>query len=107
MNISGGPPIHLMPIVIRNVIGRRAHRLGVPVILIPVAALIWLVGCSTGQAGPVGLRAPVFALPSFGDGSAVGTAQLRGRPAIVVFWARMPAVRRGTPTASDQLRAST
>lgn len=60
---------------------------GLLVVLLFFMALAWMAGNSTRSVDRIGLRAPTFTLPALGGGTSYGTAELQGRPTIVVFWA--------------------
>lgn len=60
--------------------------LGLLIAVTPFVLVAWVSRTYHAPVDPVGLRAPVFALPSVGGGAHYGTAQLRGKPAIIVFW---------------------
>ena len=89
-----GPPLRLVPAP-GEARRRRLPRLQVPLRLaaagvllgfLPAALFVWAVGGADYGDSRVGLRAAPFTLPLLGTGHPYGSGDLRGRPAVVVFW---------------------
>ena len=77
------------------------HKLigvGVLLLLSVFGLLAWTASTVHVVGVRVGLPAPTFSLPSLDDGNDLGTADLKGRPAIVVFWSP------GCAPCADELR---
>lgn len=77
--------------LIRGLVGHRAlpaATQGRVIVGLAAVSLAVSVGCGAAPDNDrVGLRAPVFALANLDDGEPYGTADLRGTPTVVVFWA--------------------
>lgn len=73
----------------RRVRPEAPHRLigaGLLLVLGVFGLLVWTASTVHVADVRVGLRAPTFSLPALDPGRDVGTAELTGMPAIVVFW---------------------
>jgi cytochrome c biogenesis protein CcmG/thiol:disulfide interchange protein DsbE len=69
-------------------VNRRVLAVGLLLTLPLVGVLMAGLGRDLTVRSPlVGRAAPAFALRPVGGGATVGTAELRGRPAVVNFWA--------------------
>lgn len=72
------------PLRRRQTVHRRTDLIAS--LTVVTSALLALTGCASLSDDRQGLRAPVFTLPRIDDGKPFGTPDLRGEPAIVVFW---------------------
>ena len=69
-------------------VNRRVLAVGAVLTLPLIGVLVAALGRDMTVRSPlIGRPAPAFALRPAGGGAAVGTAELRGRPAVVNFWA--------------------
>ncbi len=65
----------------------RLGVVGVAVVALVAATLVWATRWPVPTTAPVGLPAPAFSLPSLAGDAFLGPADLAGRPAVLVFWA--------------------